>query len=133
MKIYLTLLAVSCFCFSSFSQNWTAIESNDQYSLLVSEIDYKSLSDGIHHQRIVFKYENHSNSPIELSFNREVQYDENLVPQEQNFVVSIPANGVAEYSDATKYDKTYYIFKKDHKGTIKKSLKDFKITNLRTH
>jgi hypothetical protein len=130
MKIYLGFLAASCFSLCSYGQNWKTIESTDQYSLSVAEVEYDSASDGIHHQRIVFKYENYSNTPLELSFNREVQYGEIATTQEQTFKVSIPAKAVVEYGDATKYDKTYYIFKKDYKGTIKKELKDFKITNL---
>lgn len=117
---------------SSFAQSWQKIEENSHFSIFVSELEYRNSSDGIDHHRFVFKYENHTNEPLTIYFNRELQYDNGTAfSQEQDFTVTIPAKGVSEYSDSTIYDKTYYIFKKDNNHLIQQSLLDFKILNLR--
>lgn len=131
MKIKLLSLFLFPVCTAGFSQEWKTIESNDLISVHAAEMEHKSPSDGIHHQRLVFRYENHTSDPVELRFNREVQYDNTTLKQEQDFVITIPGNGSLQYDAAKQYDKTYYIFKKDHEGVIKRSLQDYKITNLR--
>lgn len=133
MKPLLTFLSVSVFYIGGFCQDWQAIEKNDQFSVSASEIEYKSPSDGVHHQRIVFRYENHTSHPLELSFNREVTYGDAVTNDEQNFVVNIPARGIVEYDKSKTHDKTYYIFKKDYENFIKQSLKDYRIINLRAN
>lgn len=112
-------------------ENWTIVEENEQFSISAKEIEYKNASDGIHHRRIVFRYENHTAHSIVLHFNREVTYDGHSKLQEQDFVVSLSASGIMEYDESKKYDKTYYLFKKDNNNTIKKSLDHFKIIHLR--
>lgn len=131
MKTLSTSLFLSVFCFSSFCQDWQIVETNEQFSISVADTEHKSPSDGIHHQRLIFKYENHTSAPIELQFNRQVKYADAVTTQEQDFVVTIPVEGTVQYDASKLYDKTYYIFKKDHDNIIKRSLQDFQIINLR--
>ncbi|MBC9810856.1 hypothetical protein H9Y05_00060 [Crocinitomicaceae bacterium CZZ-1] len=130
MKLVLTLLSLSVFGLDGYCQDWQAITSNEQISVYVAEIKHDNPADDISHQRFIFKYENHTTAPVELHFNREVKYGETTLTQEEDFVVAIPANGEMQYDDSKKNDKTYYLFKKDNKGFIKKSLQDFSIINL---
>lgn len=131
MKTLFSSLFLFPLCMTAFSQEWGKIESNDLFSIYIAEVEHKSPSDGIHHQRFIFKYENHTPETIELHFNREVQYGDVVTTQEQDFQVTIPGNGSTEYDAAKQYDKVYYLFKRDNEGLIKRSLNDFKITNLR--
>lgn len=131
MKIYL-LLASLFLGYTGYSQeNWTTVEENEHYSVSSKEITYKNESDGINHQRIVFRYENRTSTPILLKFNREVTYDGQVQLQEQEFSVSLSSASIVEYDESKKYDKTYYLFKRDNNKTISKSLDNFKITHLR--
>lgn len=131
MKLLLTSIFLSFFSLSALCQDWKAIEQNEQYSIYVAEFEYKNESDGIHHQRLVFKYQNHTMKPIQISFNREVKYDGQYVTQDRNFIVELSANSYVQYDESKAYDKLYYLFKNDQKGFIKQSLEDFRITNLR--
>lgn len=131
MKLLLTSIFLSFFSLGAFSQDWNVVEQNEQYSIYVAEIDYNSPSDGIHHQRLIFRYQNHTMKSIQLSFNREVKYDGQYIKQDRNFVVELSADSYVQYDESKAYDKLYYIFKKDQQGFIKQSLEDFKITNLR--
>lgn len=131
MKLLLTSIFLSFFSLGAFSQDWIPVEQNEQYSIYVAEIEYKSTSDGTHHQRLVFKYQNHTSKPIQLSFNREVKYDGQYIQQDRDYTIELSADSSVQYDESKAYDKLYYLFKKDHKGFIKQSLEDFKITNLR--
>lgn len=132
MKTSILTIVIICLGYVGYSQkSWAVIEKNEQFSISVTEIEYKNESDGINHQRLVFRYENYTSAPIILNFNREVMYLNQSIRQDPDFTISIPASSVIEYDESKKYDKTYYIFKKDNNNTIKKSLSDFKIINLR--
>lgn len=131
MKILISTLFTLVCAHLSFSQDWSVVEKNDFFSISVDEITYENLTDGINHQRLIFKYENHSDKPITLTFNRELFFSESdKVIQEQTFSISIPANSTVEYGDIN-LDKTFYLFKTDNLKFIKKSLIDFKLINLR--
>lgn len=131
MKLLLTSIFISFLSLGVFSQDWNVVEQNEQYSIYVAEIEYKNSSDGHHHDRLVFRYQNHTVKPIQLNFNREVKYNGQYIKQDRDFVIDVPADSYVQYDESKAYDKLYYIFKKDHKGFIKQSLEDFKITNLR--
>lgn len=131
MKIITTLCAVFLHIFL-FSQEWSTFKSDENFSIEYSKVDFESKSDGINHQRIIFQYKNLTNSDFTLTFNRSVSYGQigNLTPQEKAYTVTIPASSSVGYNDNNSTDKTYYIFSKDLKGTIKRSLVDFEITNI---
>ena len=131
MKIITTLFAVFLHVFL-FSQEWTILKSNEKYSIEYSKIDFENKSDGINHQRIIFQYKNLTNTEIKLTFNRSISYEKsgNLTLQDKTYSITIPANGSISFNDSNSTDKTYYIFSKDLKGTIKRSLTNFDITNI---
>jgi hypothetical protein len=131
MKLLLTSVFLSFFTLGAFCQDWNLVEQNEQYSIYVAELDYNSQADGIHHQRLIFRYQNHTMSPIQISFNREVKYNGQYITQDRDFVVELSADSYVQYDESKAYDKLYYVFKKDHKGFITQSLEDFRITNLR--
>lgn len=131
MKIITTLCAVFLHVFL-FSQEWTTFKSDENFSIEYSKFDYESKSDGINHQRIVFQYKNLTNSDLMLTFNRSVSYEKNgsLAPQEKTYSIKIPANSIISYNEDNSRNKAFYIFSKDLKGTIKRSLVNFEITNI---
>lgn len=131
MKIITTLCAVFLHIFL-FSQEWSTYKSDEKISIEYSKIDFKSKSDGINHQRIIFQYKNLTSSDLTLTFNRSVSYEQSgdLTPQEKTYTITIPANGSISYNEDRSKDKAFYIFSKDLKGTIKRSLTNFEITNI---
>lgn len=129
MKIITTLSVILLHCFV-FSQEWTSLQSDENLSINFSKINYESKSDGINHERIVFQYQNLTNSDLTISFQRSVSYDGKTQLQEKTFQITIPANGSIEYNEANAKDKTFYVFAKDLKGTIKRSLSNFEFTNI---
>ena len=135
MRTLTTTIMALVLCFSGFCQDWTALESNETFSIYFAKVEHDSPSDGIRHERIVFRYENQTNQELVLRFNRELIYAPNAetIVQEQDFEVVIPANTSLSYDASQSYDKTYYVFSKDLKGTIKRSLMDFKLTNLQVN
>ncbi|HLU86413.1 MAG TPA: hypothetical protein VKZ44_01585 [Taishania sp.] len=130
MKILL-LVIVCCIHFGSMAQNWSYLESNEIYGISVSESSFEDKSADISHARLIFKYENFSDSELELTFNREVAYGADFIQQEQDFKVIIPAKSSVEYTTENANDKTYYLFVKDKNGHIKSTLRDFRITNIK--
>lgn len=132
MKTLTLLFFAILFAFSSKAQEWQTYYEEQgisiQYRLL--EIDDAQL--GIHHERIVFRYENTTNTEVHLSFNRTMVYSDNQTakPQEKTFSITIPANSSIEYNSSNSKDKTYYIFSKDLKNTIKQSLVKFDLKDI---
>ncbi|MNJ83966.1 hypothetical protein D3C87_13990 [compost metagenome] len=132
MKSLTFLFFATLFAFSSKAQEWQTYYDEGgiaiQYQL--TEIDDPQL--GIHHARIVFRYENKTNQAVQLSFNRMITYSdsETAKPQEKTFTVSIPANSSIEYNSSNSKDKTFYLFAQDKKNTIKRSLVSFDIKNV---
>lgn len=132
MKALTFLLFTTLFAFSSKAQEWQTYYDEGgiaiQYQL--TEINDPQL--GIHHARIVFRYENKTNQAVQLSFNRMITYSdsETAKPQEKTFTVSIPANSSIEYNSSNSKDKTFYLFAQDKKNTIKRSLVSFDIKNV---
>ena len=131
MKILFILLA-SAMQTVAWSQNWIDSYNDESVSIQYTKINYESVSDGIHHERIIFKYVNHTDEDIQLSFDRKVSYNLAKLSDspERTFEVLIPANTTMTYGDDKKYDKTYYIFSSDHKGTIKQKLSGFEVINV---
>lgn len=131
MKSILLTTFLFLLSFSSFSQNWQEVKKNNAVTISVKEIHYQNKTDDIDHQRLVFKYENTTSSPIEIHFNRELTYNGKTLTQDQDFSINIPANGTVQYDDSKSNDKTYYIFKKDNKGWIKGTLDTYTIIHLK--
>lgn len=133
MKIITTLCAILLYCIA-YSQEWSNLQSNETFSIDFTKVIYDSSDDGIKHERIVFQYTNLTNSDITLSFQRLVSYDNNgtLNPQERTYQVLIPANSSIRYNDYNLNDKTFYLFSKDLKGAIERSLTNFEIININT-
>jgi len=129
MKIITTLIVILLHCFV-FSQEWTTLQSDEKLSINFSKINYESKSDGINHERIVFQYQNLTNSDLTVTFQRSVSYGADQSLQEKTYQITIPANGSIEYNESNAKDKTFYVFAKDLKGTIKRSLSNFEFTNI---
>lgn len=128
----LLLLLVATIHLSAFSQDWMESYGDENILIEYSNFDYTSPSDGIEHTRIIFRYTNRTNEVIDLNFSRKLSYD--LQPLEDSpervIEVNIPANSMVEYDIIKANDKTFYIFSKDKKGTIKKRLTSFEIVNV---
>lgn len=130
MKSILTLFVVCLVSYTGFAQNWQEIKTTDSITILAQEIHYQDAINGMDHQRVVFKYVNHTSSSIEINFNRELIYDGQKMQQEEVFSLQIPANGTLQYDDSKNNNKTFYIFKKDHNGWIINTLTSYSLINL---
>lgn len=130
----LSLLLVLMMQMVAFSQDWT--ESYKDHSVLVeySKITFDSPSDGVNHERLIFRYTNLTSEALNLRFDRKIAYDgiDLLLSDERVFSLSLPAKSTLSYSEQEKYNKLFYLFVSDNKGTIKKRLSDFSIINIET-
>lgn len=131
MKSIIIFISLSLLSFTGFCQDWQEIKSNDSISISVKEIHYQDVTNGMDHQRLVFKYENSTSSPLEINFNRELIYNGKKYLQEEDFSIQIPANGTLQYDDSKNKNKTYYIFKKDNNGWIKNTLDTYTIIHIK--
>lgn len=131
MKFILLVITLSVFSYTGFSQDWKEIMTADSITISIKEIHYQDIINGMDHQRWVFKYENISSSPLEVSFNRKLIYEGKEHLQDELFSIQIPAKGTLEYDESKKKNKAFYIFKKDNQGWIKKTLDTFNFINLK--
>lgn len=131
MKI-LSILLATTLQFGAWSQDWMESYKDASISIEYSKITYDSPSDGINHERLIFKYENFTNQEVTIDFSRKVAYDgvELSNSQERTFSIVLPANSTLKYSDEVTHNKLYYVFVSDNKGTIKKKLSGFEILNI---
>jgi len=118
----------------AFSQDWVESYKDQSVSIEFSKITYESPSDGINHERLIFRYTNLTAENFTLSFDRKIAYNGVELPlsDERAFALSIPANTYVEYTEAEKNNKLFYLFVSDNKGTITKKLSDFKFINIET-
>lgn len=148
MNIFFTyLFFLFVICANSFSNNETKhnilkyintetewkTEYKDASVLIESKIIiHESASDGTKHERVVFRYTNLSDQNINISFNRNLIYNGvcyGCDKVDKKFVVQLKAKEVKEFSSVNK-DKSFYVFSKDLKGTITKTLDSFQLTNI---
>jgi hypothetical protein len=133
------LLSISIFLLvgQSLSQSnrvgdYEPIFSEDNIVMSIAEGIYNN--DGKNHVRYYIKYENYTNFPVELSFQKELHYGDDCYGcndnDEQNFTLTIPANSTLVFNDENR-SKTFYIFVKDQEGWIKRQLTDFDIKNIK--
>ena len=86
------------------------------------------------HVRYFLKYENYTNFPVELTFQKELHYGDQCYGcddnGEQEYTVKIPANSTLVF-DEDHRSKSFYIFVKDENGWIKRQLTGFEIKNIK--
>lgn len=132
MKTILFLLFVSLFGSSIRAQEWQTYTQTDAVVIQYKVIEVNDVQNGMHHKRVVFRYENLTSVAVQLTFNRSVIYSdsEESKPQEKTYAVAIPANSFVEYNELNATDKTYYLFSQDIKKSIKTSLVNFELKNV---
>lgn len=112
--------------------DWKIEYKDAQIQIESKTITYENLKDGIKHERVVFRYTNLSNKGVSISFNRNLIYNGvcyGCDKPDKKFHIQLNAKEVKEFSEINK-DKTFYVFSKDLKGTIKKTLDSFQLTNI---
>lgn len=132
MKAITFLFFATLLAFSTKAQEWQTYYEGQGITIQFRVAEINDAQLGIHHSRIVFRYENKTNKEVQLNFNRLITYSdsETAKPQEKGFTVSIPANSSMEYNDGNSNDKTFYLFAQDKKKTIKRSLVNFDIKDI---
>lgn len=137
MKRLLLSLGFFSFFGGLFSQDvsigeYETIFSSNNIVLSVAEGTFEE--DNKKHVRYFLKYENYTNFPVELSFNKELHYGDQCSgcsgDDEQKFKVTIPANTTLEF-DENHRSKDFYIFVKDENGWIRRQLTSFEIKNVK--
>lgn len=135
MKAITFLLFAILFASGSKAQEWQTFYEGQEITIQYRPIEINDPQLGIHHTRIVFRYENKTSNPIQVDFNRTITYSDSEAdkPQEKTYTVSIPANSSIEYNTSNTNDKTFYLFAQDKKNTIKRSLISFDIKDIKIH
>lgn len=130
MKLLLTLISVGFLSFG-FSQEW--FEYRIEGNLLIEAAEWRMVDESIDKDRtlVIFKYTNQGDTPLTLTFKRELEYnDRPKSGSERLYSLQLQPKEERSYFDFPK-DKTFYIFKKDHKEMIKSQLIDFSLTDLK--
>lgn len=111
---------------------YTPVYSQDNIVLSIAEGTFTQSNKN--HVRYFLKYENYSNFPVEISFQKELHYGDDCYGcndgDEQSYTVTIPANSTLVFDDENR-SKSFYIFVKDEEGWIKRQLTDFEIKNIK--
>ena len=116
------------------AQNWEKVYSDDQLAIFKAEYTHEVKSNNHSHQRIIFKYTNLTNKNISFSVSREHYFDgkcSGCNGSENNFKVSLQPNESKQFNTEENKNKTYYVFKKDNRGFIKRQLTDLKIAKIK--
>jgi hypothetical protein len=119
-------------CCTTNEVTWKT-EYEDQQVIIESGIAvYSGKNNEILHERVVFRYTNRTSKNIQLSFGRKMMYNGvcyGCDKADKLFLVDLKPGEIKEYSEENK-DKTFYIFSKDLKKTIQRTLDSFEITNI---
>ncbi|MCD6067257.1 MAG: hypothetical protein K0S33_2083 [Bacteroidetes bacterium] len=113
---------------------WKTEYENTQVLIESSRIVYTSPGNTTNHERVVFRYTNRTNGNLKLSFGRKMMYNGvcyGCDKTDKKFTIVLSAQQSKEFSTENK-DKTFYIFSKDLKNTITKTLDSFELTNIET-
>lgn len=137
MKRLLLTLGISLSLGYGISQTANIGEYNTVYSennIVMSAAEGTFTQSNKEHVRYFLKYENYSNFPVELSFQKELHYGDDCYGcgdnDEQTYTVTIPANTTLVFDDKNT-SKDFYIFVKDNEGWIKRQLTEFEIKNIK--
>ena len=132
MRAITFLFFAILFASNSKAQEWQTYYESQGIVIQYKPVEINDPQLGIHHTRVVIRYENNTNNLVQLDFNRLITYsgDETPKPQEKRYSISIPANSSLEYNQANSNDKTFYLFKQDKKNTIKRTLIAFDIQDV---
>ncbi|MCD6065930.1 MAG: hypothetical protein K0S33_756 [Bacteroidetes bacterium] len=110
-------------------------EYEDSKVLIEScHIVYTSQGNTTNHERVIFRYTNRTTGNLKISFGRKMVYNGvcyGCDKTDKKFTLELSAHQSKEFSEENK-DKTYYIFSKDLKSTITKTLDSFELTNIET-
>ncbi|MCK6648555.1 MAG: hypothetical protein L6Q66_02760 [Bacteroidia bacterium] len=90
-------------------------------------------TNGIKHERVIFRYSNLSSKKINVSFSRRMYYDGKCMGCDNNLdkkmTITLDPSEVIEYTEKNK-DKVFYLFSRDLNNTISKKLDSFQITSI---
>lgn len=111
--------------------NWKPAFVNDKIKIESSVTEFTDAKTGIRHERIIFRYTNLSAQKLLIQFGRKAVYNGicyGCEKTDKKYSVELSAHESKEFSSENK-DKTYYIFSRDLKNTITKTLDSFEIIN----
>ncbi len=109
-------------------ENFIVLE-NEFIKISTQKKDYRNDADGIWHERIEFSFENKTTNALQIEFSRELVYNNKTYTSDANrFKISLSPQEI-KTANQNNRDKTFYIFSKDHKQTIKTELVYFQIKN----
>jgi hypothetical protein len=114
--------------------NWKIEFQNNEIKVESAIVKLVQPQDGITHEIVIFRYTNLTQKNISLSFNRSSYYGNvcyGCDGKESQFKLDLKPLETIEYKEGER-NKTFYLFSKDLKGTIKKELSKFEIINIVT-
>src|SRR6218665_95424 len=112
--------------------SWKTEYIDPELRIESSVIVYEDAAAGTKHERVIFRYTNMTNKQMTVSFERTLTYDGvcyGCDKPEKRFVVELAPMETKQFSKENK-DKTFYIFSKDIKNTIRKKLDKYNITKI---
>lgn len=129
MKHTLTLFAMLLVVFTYAADEWTNYYSDNSVQVFYRYTDCRNEADGIHQQKVVFKFVNLTGKAIAISFNKQLFYsNQKQSGDDMPFQLTLPPKQSVEGSCNEK-DKALFSFVK-HLNMDGAQLQDFKLTNI---
>ncbi len=130
MKLFLT--AVICLlCSSVFSADWTTYFKNEKIEIQFQYADCHDVHNGLHQQKIFLRFVNLSNQKEEVSFTKELTFNNGKTSNAdaRTFTVLLNANEEKTGECSNKEDNALFLFSKQLNFTSTE-LRKFELKNI---
>ncbi|MFN8323881.1 MAG: hypothetical protein U0T74_14550 [Chitinophagales bacterium] len=131
MKKTLSILGLFFFSLSAMAADeWKSYFKNNEVEILYQYANCHDEVNGIHQQKVLFKYVNLSNHAVVISFNKQSSFTDTPASSkpENNCAVTLQANQTVE-GRCTDKDKAFFIFSR-HLNMQGRKLIAFDLKNI---
>ena len=115
-QILLLAMLLSVKGLYSQSNNWEIVYQSSALNIYSNYTECHDVANGIHKEKVLLKFENLTNQDLELSYSREMWYDDRCLGCEENASEYTYTINLSPYEskagDCATKDKTWYIFSK---------------------
>ena len=127
MKLF-TVLSMCFFTSSLFANDWQVYLANEKVKIFYKYADCHDETNGLHQDKVLFKYENLTDKNLSLNFNRVPVYSKSNRPADVfNYTLQLAAKQIISADCATK-DKSLIAFSKHLEKPDARQLQSFTLS-----
>jgi hypothetical protein len=127
MKLF-TVLSMCFFTSSLFANDWQVYLANEKVKIFYKYADCHDEANGLHQEKVLFKYENLTDKNLSLNFNRVPVYSKSSRPADVfNYTLQLAAKQSVSADCATK-DKSLIAFSKHLEKPDARQLQSFTLS-----